>query len=74
MTLTGASLSNCPNGLAFDGHGNLWVANVCNSPSIPTVVEFAASQLATSGTPTPTVSINVPFGLGISGAGLAFTP
>jgi sugar lactone lactonase YvrE len=49
---TGGSLF-FPNGIAFDAHGNLWVANVNGS----TLVEFSPGQLATSGSPTPTVTL-----------------
>jgi sugar lactone lactonase YvrE len=38
---------------AFDAHGNLWVAD----SSANTITEYSADQLATSGTPTPTVAI-----------------
>jgi sugar lactone lactonase YvrE len=40
-------------GLAFDASGNLWVVNPSN-----TVVEFAANQLAASGSPTPAVTLS----------------
>lgn len=44
---------NFPSALAFDGKGDLWVANdMANS-----VVEFTSTQLATSGTPTPVVTL-----------------
>jgi sugar lactone lactonase YvrE len=42
-----------PIGLAFDAHGNLWVAN--NSAS--SIVEYTPSQLATSGSPAPAVTL-----------------
>jgi sugar lactone lactonase YvrE len=42
-----------PIGLAFDTHGNLWVAN--NAAS--SIVEYTPSQLATSGSPAPTVTL-----------------
>jgi sugar lactone lactonase YvrE len=42
-----------PIGLAFDAHGNLWVAN--NSAS--SIVEYTSSQLATSGSPVPAVTL-----------------
>jgi ligand-binding sensor domain-containing protein len=44
---------NAPYVLAFDASGNLWVANAGSN----TVVEFATSQLAASGAPTPTVTM-----------------
>jgi len=42
-------------GLAFDTHGNMWVANVAEN----TVSEYTASQLTASGTPTPAVKIQL---------------
>lgn len=54
--------SNGPDGLALDANGNLWVGMTGNS----TVVEFTASQLASSDTPTPKVTI------GSDGTSLAY--
>jgi sugar lactone lactonase YvrE len=45
---------NGPVGLAFDGAGNLWVANLGGG----TVVQFAKSALAASGSPTPAVTLS----------------
>jgi sugar lactone lactonase YvrE len=57
-----------PGGLAFDASGNLWVANINNN----TVVEFTASQLRTSGSPTPNVIVS---GTSLSQpVGIAFNP
>jgi sugar lactone lactonase YvrE len=42
-----------PVGLAFDAQGSLWVSNSGG----PTVVKFAPEQLATTGNPTPAVTI-----------------
>ena len=42
-----------PQGVAFDAKGNLWVT--CEGPS--QLVEFGASQLATSGSPTPQATV-----------------
>src|ERR1700728_1129650 len=42
--------------LAFDAHGDLWVSN---RVAAATEVEFTPSQLATSGSPTPAVTISV---------------
>jgi sugar lactone lactonase YvrE len=71
LSATSGSLSG-PAGLAFDANGNLWVANANSN----TVVEFAASQLAASGSPTPTVrlgaangSLNGPFCLAFDASG-----
>lgn len=44
-----------PWALVFDGAGNLWSSNA-NTPF--TVVEFAAANLTTSGSPTPAVTIS----------------
>ena len=57
-----------PAGIAFDGNGNLWVANAAAN----TVVEFSASQLASSGTPTPAVTIAASAGSLDGPLGLAF--
>ena len=57
-----------PAGLAFDASGNLWVGNLTGS----TVVEFTASQLVSSGSPTPNATIS---GSSLAhAAGLAFDP
>jgi sugar lactone lactonase YvrE len=57
-----------PGGLAFDAAGNLWVANEDDS----SVVEFAASQLTSSGSPVPAVTISASAGSLKLPAGLAF--
>ena len=44
-----------PWALIFDTAGNLWSSNA-NAPD--TIVEFAHSQLATTGSPTPTITIS----------------
>lgn len=58
--------------LAFDAHGNLWIANAGNS----SVVEFSAEQLTSSGAPIPAVflaprdgSLAVPTGLAFDNSG-----
>ena len=67
LTPNGASLDG-PVGLAFDLGGNLWVANA----TAGSVVEFATSQLATSGNPVPNVTLG---GSSPTGAArLAFNP
>jgi len=43
-----------PWALAIDGYGNLWSSNA-NAPN--TVVEFAKSQLAVTGSPTPNITL-----------------
>lgn len=57
-----------PAGIAFDGRGNLWVANAAAN----TVVEFLASQFASGGTPTPAVTIAASAGSLDGPLGLAF--
>jgi sugar lactone lactonase YvrE len=67
LSATGGSLAG-PTGMAFDASGNLWVANDIGR----SVVEFGATQLRTSGAPTPVVTLG---GLEPSGPiGLAFDP
>jgi secreted PhoX family phosphatase len=44
-----------PCGAAFDGSGNLWVANENNS----TLVAYTPSQLSASGSPTPAVTLTM---------------
>jgi len=43
-----------PVGIGFDDKGNLWVSNFSGA----TVVEFSPSQITSSGSPTPTVTIS----------------
>jgi sugar lactone lactonase YvrE len=57
LTASSGSLSG-PLGIAFDSSGNLWVANAAAN----TVVEFSASQLAASGSPTPSITIGASAG------------
>ncbi len=71
LSATAGSLVG-PGGLAFDTGGNLWVANANNS----TLVKFTAAQLASTGSPTPTVvltasagSLSRPFGVAFDGSG-----
>jgi sugar lactone lactonase YvrE len=49
------SLSS-PDALAFDTHGNLWVGNYYNE----NVVAYTAAQRATSGDPTPSITVSIP--------------
>jgi serine/threonine protein kinase, bacterial len=48
-----------PEGLAFDDDdsGNLWVANI-SSNNVGSLVEYTASQLSSSGSPSPNVFLN----------------
>jgi sugar lactone lactonase YvrE len=55
VLITGPAL-NGPDGLAFDNSGNLWVANGINSAN-ETIIEYSASQLTASGSPTPVVTL-----------------
>jgi sugar lactone lactonase YvrE len=57
-----------PSGLAFDAGGNLWVANIDDS----SIVEFTPSQLASSGSPAPAVTITSASGSLDGPIGLAF--
>ncbi len=50
----GTSLSDPFGTEAFDAVGDMWIANLDSN----TLVEFTASQLASSGTPTPAVTIS----------------
>lgn len=56
-----------PNDVAFDSSGDLWVSN----DNTGTIVRFDASQLASSGTPTPATTI-ASSSLGGNPTGLAF--
>lgn len=56
---------NDPDALAFDAQGHLWVANYRNE----NVIAYSPAQLATSGNPTPTITIGIP---GSDPFGLAF--
>jgi sugar lactone lactonase YvrE len=49
---------DCPDGLAFDKHGNLWVSNGSFGPA-GSLAKFTPSQISSSGSPTPTVFIDV---------------
>jgi sugar lactone lactonase YvrE len=72
VTLTddGAGSLTGPLGLAFDQSGNLWVSD--GNADRDTVVEFAASQLTASGSPTPTVTLRPSTGTANHLVGLAF--
>jgi len=53
ISASGSSLVN-PAGIAFDGHGNLWVANRSGAK----VVSFSPAQLAATGSPQPSVTLS----------------
>jgi hypothetical protein len=57
-----------PYGFAFDGAGDLWVADFSGS----TVVEYTPSQLVSSGNPTPAVTISANAGSLGEPSGVAF--
>jgi sugar lactone lactonase YvrE len=67
LAATAGSLHD-PTGLAFDASGDLWVANT----GANTLVEFSASQLASSGSPKPTVTVGAASGSLHSPIGIAF--
>jgi streptogramin lyase len=54
LTDDGSGSIDLPGEIAFDKKGDLWVPNF----SSDTVVEFAKDQLASSGNPTPAVTLN----------------
>jgi hypothetical protein len=68
LTADAAGSLNLPSALAFDAAGNLWVVNTNAS----TVVEFAATQLASSGSPTPAVTLGANAGSILAPQDLAF--
>ena len=73
VIITGTALSG-PDGLAFDNSGNLWVANGIGSVT-ESIVEYSASQLATSGAPTPVTTLTTNGVAAILGTvGLTFYP
>jgi hypothetical protein len=58
VTITSSGLDR-PENLVFDRSGNLWVANSEGSTDGDgSVVEFTAAQLASSGSPTPAVTLS----------------
>ena len=59
VTLSGSGL-DWPEEIAFDSHGNLWVANTAVDNGHGSIVEFPASVLTTSGSPTPAVTLRPP--------------
>jgi sugar lactone lactonase YvrE len=68
ITITNASGSlSAPTGLAFDGQGDLWVANSVGS----TIVAYSSGQIAGSGSTTPYETLVIPAATGTPTA-LAF--
>jgi sugar lactone lactonase YvrE len=61
---------NAPAVLAFDTSGNLWVTN--SGAGANSVVQFAANQLALSGSPVPTVTIGASANSLSGPSGMAF--
>jgi hypothetical protein len=57
-TPTGSASSlDCPQGLAFDKSGNLWVSNA-RSDNSGSIAEFTKAQIANSGSPIPKVFLD----------------
>jgi sugar lactone lactonase YvrE len=72
VTLSGTAL-DWPYAVAFDSTGNLWVSNLAYYSSPGRIVEYAASALTATGSPTPTVTLNLPAGTNTPVAtGIAF--
>ncbi|HET7553624.1 MAG TPA: carboxypeptidase regulatory-like domain-containing protein [Gemmatimonadaceae bacterium] len=57
LSATGGSIAS-PTALAFDADGNLWVANNPAAGVDNIIVSFSPAQLASSGSPTPSVTIS----------------
>jgi sugar lactone lactonase YvrE len=71
VIVTGVSKAiNGPLMIAFDANGNLWVTN--GNYGLNTVVAFSPGQLASSGTPTPVVTLSANSGSLAYPAGIAF--
>ena len=64
---------NGPDGLAFDNSGSLWVAHGVATAS-ETIVKYTASQLTSSGSPTPAVTLTTNGTSIIGSVGLTFYP
>jgi hypothetical protein len=58
-TVDQSGTAGYPMAMRFDAHGNLWVLNVTNF----TLTAYAASQLASSGTPAPSVVVKTSNGI-----------
>ena len=75
ISATAVGSLNQPAALAFDPHGNLWVANsAAAGTNANTLVEFSASQLASSGSPIPAVRVASNAGSITNPQGMAFDP
>ena len=77
LTTSGSSLDE-PAAIAFDASGNMWISNVAGA--LP-IVEFAASQLLSTGSPAPTItvtsnSLSAPWGMAFNphASGLPIKP
>jgi sugar lactone lactonase YvrE len=69
VTLTGSAT---PGDLAFDGSGDLWVTGCGGGCATGDVVEYTPSQLSSSGSPSPTVTISGSdsfYGIAFDGSG-----
>ncbi|HEX3946794.1 MAG TPA: hypothetical protein VHW47_03775, partial [Acidimicrobiales bacterium] len=72
LSWNGSGSLACPEGIAFDGNGNLWVSTLGGTGGLAgtgSVVEFTAGQLGSSGSPTPAVTLTAPTGTGTVLAG-----
>jgi sugar lactone lactonase YvrE len=68
VSISGGTILRCPWSIAFDSTGNAWVADEGRTH----IIEYGASQLTTSGTPTPIDTIGSTGGSLNEPSGLAF--
>lgn len=52
-----SSSLSCPEGMAFDKGGNLWVSNAL-SDNFGSIVQFTAAQIGASGSPAPNIFLD----------------
>jgi sugar lactone lactonase YvrE len=75
LTTDASGSLNSPEALAFDPHGNLWVANsAATGTGANQLVEFSASQLTASGSPKPVARVAANAGSINNPQGMAFDP
>ncbi len=70
ITSNGSRSIDTPLSLAFDGRGNLWVANGSSSSATSSIVGFTPAQISASGNPTPAVTLT-PTSIAPSGSSIA---
>ena len=70
LTLPTSPFEADPWGLAFDTHGSLWISDADND----VVYEFTSAQIAATGTPVPTVTLNPNVAGGLTPQALLFDP